>query len=136
MINVVYNHCCFQICQISYNFELDFFLLKCYLSCLHQWASLMASINPRLKHNMSFHRVVGWFGHYLVLAMARGCMMELVHFWSKKFSKSSCPWICKDCKMPVMLWHFVKGIKKKNILPTQMCEGKSSGIFIWWCLMM
>jgi hypothetical protein len=34
----------------------------------------------RLKHRTSFHMFVGWFGHYLVLAMARGCIMELVQF--------------------------------------------------------
>lgn len=111
-------------------FWIRFVLLKCYLLCLHQWASLMANINPRLKHRTSFHMFVGWFGHYLVLAMARGCIMELVQFWSKKFRKNNCPWILKDCKMPVLLWHFAKGIKKKNILPTQMCKGKSTNIFI------
>jgi hypothetical protein len=32
------------------------------------------------KHRTSFHMVVDWLGHYMVLAMARGCIMELVQF--------------------------------------------------------
>ncbi len=115
---------CLLICLESLLFSnlLDF--LQFWIKFVFAWMLLImfASMSfldgkyqSKNKHRTSFHMVVDWLGHYMVLAMARGCIMELVQFWSKKFGKSSCPWILKDCKMPMILRHFAKGIKKKHL---------------------